>query len=223
MENFLDLNKTNNNKKKLLSFLDDQKNIFDTSILENSKKLTKGDVKVNKITIDKTYNANLSHLKQYDFKLSNDKEMNLNQFSYEIKINKLNNLKVKLFQKLKTKKKEIKKEVQFKNKFSKNITTKKAVARLANKHKLDDYLHKYKSIYKKITNKLKYKLESRFKKFRIFNLVKKKTKKQEKKKNKKKTCFLNYFNNKPDVNSFIEITDFKNYFSTVIQDHFKVK
>lgn len=103
------------------------------------------------------------------------------------------------------------------------MTTKKAVARLANKHKLDDYLHKYKSIYKKITNKLKYKLESRFKKFRIFNLVKKKTKKQEKKKNKKKTCFLNYLNKKSDVNSFIEITDFKNYFSTVIQDHFKVK
>ena len=39
------------------------------------------------------------------------KEMNLNQFSYEIKINKLNNLKVKLFQKLKTKKKEIKKVI----------------------------------------------------------------------------------------------------------------
>lgn len=222
MDNFLEFNKVGSSKKKLLSFLDEEKNAFDTKSLSKSIKINQNNFLV-KTNTEKVV-SNLPHLKQYDFKLIKSNEKNLSHLSHELKLNRLNNLKVKLFQKLRNKKKEIKKEVQIKNKFSKNIVAKKAVSRLSNKHKLDDYLHKYKSIYKKITNKLKYKLESRFKKFKLFNLAKKKMKKQEKKKKKKRTIFLNqHYNSITESTSFIEIIDYKNYFSTAMQEHFKIK
>ena len=189
-------------------------NIEESSNIKSNEEKSKFD-EDNSAFFEETYadkkNNIVIAMKDYEFKISKNNEIQLSSLEHEKKHKKLLALKDSII------KKNIKKKLECKNIEKIKISIQKKQEDLKNNaNKKKNFVSRLKnqmSVFKKLGNKQKYKLESRFKKIRDIYLRKKKIKKQMSKKHKKTINFLNYtefgHTNYNKLISFIELNDWR--------------